>query len=167
MGTERVRLPWIPIVPITAGLILPYLATYLDAFLPEVPLGPARWAGIPIFLSGIMLAVSSARLIYGQKQWNETPTYTGTPKQLVVSGPYRYVRNPMLLGMFLIICGEGLYFRSTGILSYLTAFFLFANFVKVPDEERRLEERFGESYLQYKSKIHRWLPTTSPYENRK
>ncbi|MFQ5956424.1 MAG: methyltransferase family protein [Candidatus Brocadiales bacterium] len=167
MGSTRVRLAWIPIVPITVGLILPYLATYLDATLPEVLLGSARWAGIPLFLGGIMLATSCARLIYSQEQWEKTATPTGTPRQLIVSGPYCYVRNPMLLGMLSIICGEGLYLQSAGIFSYLGAFFVFINFVQVPGEERRLEEHFGEPYLRYKSKIRRWLPTTSPYNDNK
>ncbi|MFQ5862656.1 MAG: methyltransferase family protein [Candidatus Brocadiales bacterium] len=167
MGSTRLRRTWIPIIPITVGLILPYLATYLDASLPEVPLGPLQLVGIPVFLGGIVLAINSARLIYTQEQWDKTPTPTGTPRHLIVSGPYRYVRNPMLLGMLLIVCGEGLYLRSPGIFSYLTAFFVFVNFVMVPGEECRLEEHFGEPYLRYKSKIRRWLPTTSPYKNNK
>ncbi len=165
MDHSRVRLSWIPIVPITVGLILPYLATYLDAFLPKVSLGALSWAGVPLFLGGIVLAMSSARLIYSREQWDRTPSPTGTPRHLIVSGTYRYVRNPMLLGMLMIICGEGLFLRSPGILSYLAAFFAFVNFVQVPGEECRLEERFGEPYLRYKSKIRRWLPTTSPYKD--
>ncbi len=165
MGSTHLRLRHMPIIPVTVGLILPYLATYLDVFLPVPSFEAMRWAGAPVFLGGLILASSSVRLIYTQDQWDEGPTPTGVPRHLVVSGPYRYVRNPMLLGMLLIICGEAIYFRSTGILSYLAAFFVFVNLVMVPSEERKLEERFGDSYLQYKSKIRRWLPTTSPYKN--
>lgn len=165
MSPTRARLSWIPIIPITVGLILPYFATSLDGLLPGVSLGFLRLMGIPLFLGGIVLATSSARLIYSQEQWDKTPTPAGTPRQLVVSGPYRYVRNPMLLGMLSIVCGEGLYLQSPGILSYLAAFFVFVNFVLVPSEERRLEEHFGEHYLRYKSRIHRWLPTISPYKD--
>ena len=165
MHSTHLWTSWVPIIPVTVGLILPYLSTYLDIFLPEILLSYPQWAGIPVFLGGFLLAFSSVQLIYSQEQWDKAPSPAGTPKRLVISGPYRYVRNPMLLGMLLIICGEGLYFRSVGILSYLTAFFLFVNFVMVPGEERRLVEHFGGQYLQYKSKIRRWLPTTAPYKN--
>lgn len=165
MNHIHLRAGRVSVIPITVGIILPYLATYLDALLPELQLNTLRLPGVPVFIAGFMLAMSSVRLIYTQEQWEEGPTPTGVPQHLVVSGPYRYVRNPMLLGMQLIICGEGLYFLSPGIFVYLAAFFLFLNLIMVPGEERRLEERFGESYTRYKSKIHRWLPTTSPYED--
>ncbi|MHC4275907.1 MAG: methyltransferase family protein [Planctomycetota bacterium] len=145
MSDIHMRGSWLPIVPIAAGIILPYLATHLDPLLPEVSLGSLRWAGVP----------------------EESPTATGIPKHLIVSGPYRYVRNPMLLGMVLIVLGEALFTESPGIFTYLAAFFVFLNFIMIPGEERRLEERFGESYLRYKSKIRRWLPAASPYENNK
>ncbi len=161
------RRSWLPIVPIAAGIILPYLATYLDPLLPEVSLGYLRWAGVPVFLAGLAVAMDCRRLIYNPEQWEEAPTAAGIPKHLIVSGPYRYVRNPMLLGMVLIVLGEALFTESPGIFTYLAAFFIFLNFIMIPGEERRLEERFGGSYLRYKSKIHRWLPATSPYENNK
>ncbi len=164
MGCVHLRTGRVPVIPVTAGIILPYLATYLDAFLPGIVPEMLRWAGVPVFIAGIMLAVSSVRRIYTEEQWDEKPTPTGVPLHLIVTGSYRYVRNPMLLGMQMIICGEGVYFQSSGIFVYLAVFFVFLNFVMVPGEERRLEERFGESYLRYRSKIRRWLPTMSAYE---
>ncbi len=167
MSDTHRRRSWLPVVPIAAGIILPYLATYLDPLLPEVSLGHLRWVGAPVFLAGFAVAMGSRRLIYNREQWEEAPSATGIPKRLIVSGPYRYVRNPMLLGMVLIVFGEALYTQSPGIFCYLAAFFLFLNLIMIPGEECRLEERFGESYLRYKSKIRRWLPTASPYEDNK
>lgn len=163
MGSQK-GFQWIPLPPLVVGVILPYLASLLDVYLPEAPFGPARWLGVLFFLGGCLLSAASVSLIYTPGQWETTPYPRGVPKQLVIIGPYRYVRNPMLLGILLIVLGEGFYFQSLSILSYMAAFFIFVNLLLLPGEERRLEERFGENYLHYKEKVHRWLPTASPYK---
>lgn len=156
---------WLPIPPITFAILLPYLAaTYLDTLLPEVFLGPVQWAGFPLVFVGCFLSAASARLIYAQEEWNQAPSPLGVPRRLIIEGPYSYVRNPMLLGIFLIILGEGLFFQSPAILSYLLTLFLGANYFLIPGEERRLDKHFGEEYRRYKARVGRWIPGWSPYK---
>lgn len=163
MGLQK-GFQWLPFPPLLVGVILPYLASLFDVYLPVAPFGPARWLGVLFFLGGCLLSATSVRLIYAHGQWETTPYPRGVPKQLVIIGPYRYVRNPMLLGILLIVLGEGFYFQSLSILSYMAAFFIFVNLFLLSGEERRLEERFGQGYLRYKEKVRRWLPTLSPYK---
>ncbi len=163
------KIGWLPIPPLLIGGLFPYLATYLDTFLPMLgvvlpPFGPWRWVGVAFFLTGCTLAIISARLIYASEQWNKQPTPLGVPKRLVLVGPYQYVRNPMFLGMLQIVLGEGLYFQSLSILGYLVALFLFANIWLFPGEEKRLEEKFGEEYRRYKAEVGRWIPRWRGYK---
>ncbi len=164
MGKILERIRWFPVPPIFVGGVFPYLVSYLDAVLPAVSFGLWRWLGAIFFLTGVTLAVISARMIYAAKQWNKAPTPLGVPKKLILEGPYSHVRNPMFLGMLQIVAGEGLYFESAAILSYLVALFLFANLYLLPTEEKRLEGQFGEPYKRYKSEVGRWIPGWRAYK---
>jgi protein-S-isoprenylcysteine O-methyltransferase Ste14 len=82
----------------------------------------------------------------------------------VLRGPYRYVRNPMMIGVMLILLAEALLLQSWGIAIWL-AVFLLLNLIYLPRvEEKGLEHRFGDSYRQYKVHVPRWIPRTAPWE---
>jgi protein-S-isoprenylcysteine O-methyltransferase Ste14 len=80
------------------------------------------------------------------------------PKDLVVRGLYRYVRNPMYLSVTLIILGEFLLTGSRGLLLYWAVWFLGANLFVLGYEEPTLRRRFGPAYEQYVRTVGRWLP---------
>jgi protein-S-isoprenylcysteine O-methyltransferase Ste14 len=77
---------------------------------------------------------------------------------LVVQGPYRHVRNPMITGVGTILAGEALFFRSWGIAIQL-AIFAVVNAIYFPlVEEPGLRRRFGAEYEEYCARVPRWLP---------
>lgn len=78
--------------------------------------------------------------------------------RLVVAGPYRFTRNPMLLGAFLMYLGFSFLLESPGALLLTLAFLLFMLGVIVPSEERRLARDFGEEYVRYKARVNRFFP---------
>jgi protein-S-isoprenylcysteine O-methyltransferase Ste14 len=80
------------------------------------------------------------------------------PNVLVLSGPYRYVRNPMALGALTVLAGWGLVQRSVTILVFALGIVALMHIVVVFVEEPKLERRFGESYRAYKSRVPRWMP---------
>jgi protein-S-isoprenylcysteine O-methyltransferase Ste14 len=80
------------------------------------------------------------------------------PKELVVRGLYRYVRNPMYLSATLIIMGEFLLTGSRGLALYWAVWFLGANVFVVGYEEPTLRRRFGPAYQHYVEHVGRWLP---------
>ena len=80
------------------------------------------------------------------------------PRELVVRGLYRYVRNPMYLSVTAIVLGEALLTRSRALLLYWALWFLAANLFVLLYEEPTLRRRFGPSYEAYTQRVGRWLP---------
>lgn len=80
------------------------------------------------------------------------------PRKLVVQGLYRYVRNPMYVGVMLILVGEALFFRSSDLLLYTIFFFVAFNVVVMRYEEPRLRFKFGVEYERYCQQVGRWIP---------
>jgi protein-S-isoprenylcysteine O-methyltransferase Ste14 len=84
------------------------------------------------------------------------------PKELVVSGLYRYVRNPMYVGVVLVLLGESALSHSTRLLLYTGVWFLIVNLFVMLYEEPTLRARFGASYEQYRRSVGRWIPGRVP-----
>jgi protein-S-isoprenylcysteine O-methyltransferase Ste14 len=80
------------------------------------------------------------------------------PKQLVVTGLYQYVRNPMYVGVMLFLLGEALFFGSPRFLLYAIAWLVFVHANVLLYEEPNLRRKFGISYEHYTSAVHRWIP---------
>ena len=80
------------------------------------------------------------------------------PTRLVVTGPYRYVRNPMISGVLMILAGEALVHGSLTLGFWFLGFFLLNQVYFMILEEPMLERRFGEDYLAYKRAVPRWVP---------
>jgi protein-S-isoprenylcysteine O-methyltransferase Ste14 len=92
-----------------------------------------------------------------------TPAPVMPPKRLVVTGFYRYVRNPMYVAVTALIAGQGLLFGSVTVLEYgaivWAGFFLFV----VVYEEPVLGEQFADEYKRYRANVRRWLPRITPW----
>jgi len=90
-----------------------------------------------------------------------TPAIFDPPREFVAAGPYRFVRNPMYIGGFVMLMGFGLYRRSLAILLFAVAILVLFHLYVVFVEEPGLEARFGQSYFAYKQSVNRWLPRFS------
>jgi protein-S-isoprenylcysteine O-methyltransferase Ste14 len=119
--------------------------------------------------SGPLFAIALALLtlggtIYAWCVWDfatfgrGTPAPIDAPKKLVVRGLYRYIRNPMYVGVLTVILGWAVLFRARALVFYAllvgTCFHLFI----VLYEERHLQKEFGAEYAAYRSRVGRWLP---------
>jgi protein-S-isoprenylcysteine O-methyltransferase Ste14 len=87
-----------------------------------------------------------------------TPAPLEPPKTLVVRGLYRLVRNPMYVGVLLLLCGEALFFKSALVLGYALLMFLIFHIFVIAYEEPTLRRMFGSSYEQYRMAVPRWIP---------
>lgn len=128
----------------------------LDARL-ELPL--PEWVQVPglvlvVFGGFLALWCVGAFALAGKG----TPAPFDAPREVVVVGPYRYVRNPMYLGAVAVIVGVGSMLRSPSAEAVAVLFIALAHLFVVLYEEPTLEQRFGESYRQYKGSVNRWLP---------
>ena len=110
------------------------------------------------------LVIAAGVMLLGACIWEFFSSGRGTlspvdpPKELVVQGLYRYVRNPMYLAVSTIVLGEALLARSTALLLYWAVFFTAANLFVLLYEEPTLRRQFGESYERYTRTVGRWLP---------
>lgn len=85
------------------------------------------------------------------------------PRTLVVEGPYRHLRNPMITAVLAVLAGEAALFGSLPLLIWFGLFFAL-NYVGFRTyEEPGLERRFGEEYRTYKRNVPRWLPRRTPW----
>jgi len=115
---------------------------------------PLAYAGVIPVLFGIMMSAISAGM-FVKTQTGLEPFEEATT--LVTGGFYRITRNPMYLGMFMMLFGVAFLL---GSISALLPMLLFALIIRnnfVLGEERFLEAAFGQSYLDYKSEVRRWI----------
>lgn len=87
----------------------------------------------------------------------------GEPVHLVVHGPYRQVRNPMITGVVCILLGEAAFTGSGGLLVWAATFFVvLAGFIRFW-EEPHLEKRYGSEYVEYRRNVPAWIPRLSAW----
>jgi protein-S-isoprenylcysteine O-methyltransferase Ste14 len=87
------------------------------------------------------------------------------PRELVVKGLYRYVRNPMYLSVATILAGEALLARSVGLAVYGAVWFVCVNLFVIGYEEPTLRQRFGGAYDEYTRCVRRWIPTVHGFRS--
>ena len=142
-------------VPGTVAVLLPRVLVEPDPAFPAV-WGAPQLAALPILLAGL--------LIYLRCLWDfahrgrATPLPLDAPRVLVVQGLYRYVRNPMYLGVLLVIAGQAIFFESRGFAIYGAVWFAFVHLFTMVYEEPTLRQSFGDAYDHYCRNVSRWVP---------
>ncbi len=141
---------------------------YLLLIAVVLPWAFARWLGSgPItilsvglgglfMVAGVGLSGWCVNFLLTLGQGTQSPL--DPTKNLVVGGPYRYVRNPMILGNVLLVIGEAVLFSAPGILLYALLFWSTWHLLLVRLEEPSLRRRFGSEYETYQRQVPRWLP---------
>ena len=107
-------------------------------------------------VGGVFLSLSC--VIVFMLKGKGTPAPFDPPQQFVVIGPYRWTRNPMMLGNIIALIGYALFFESFAILIYAIVFWLIGHLALVFYEEPGLFRRFGSEYEEYFKTTPRWLP---------
>jgi len=119
--------------------------------------GPSEWAAIFVICLGVAIYLYTSfwgfALIGGG-----TPAPIAPTKILVVRGLHRYVRNPMYIGVGLVIAGQAWLFRSWHTAVYLGCFVGIVNFFVLFYEEPSLQRQFGAEYESYRARVPRWIP---------
>jgi protein-S-isoprenylcysteine O-methyltransferase Ste14 len=113
-------------------------------------------AGAGLIGAGLLVFVRTVAVFAGVGQGTLAPW--DPPRRLVIRGPYRYMRHPMITGVFSILLGEAVLLGCPPLLIW-AGVFAGANAIYLPlVEEPRLVRRFGEEYEDYKAAVPRWLP---------
>jgi protein-S-isoprenylcysteine O-methyltransferase Ste14 len=153
------------ILPMTAVVVVPLWIGRNAREAWTWPGGSAGWAGLAAgaAVAAIGLALFTASLRHFWIEGRGTLAPWDPPRRLVVKGPYRYVRNPMISGVIFMLCGLALGLRSAphGVWA---ATFIAANLLYIPlFEEPQLESRFGDSYRHYRRGVRRFVPRLRPW----
>lgn len=123
--------------------------------LPFLPAGlPARWIGAIVFILALGLGVWALGTI--TRAGSNVPTNRPTTT-IVESGPYRFTRNPIYMGMFGVVVGLAIAFDNLWLLVMLVPFVLVIRYGVVAREEAYLERKFGDVYRNYRRRVRRWL----------
>lgn len=160
LATAALVLPGTVLVLVPALIVWLTRGTVLEAQ-PAAVDDPRFWLAAIAGGTGLFLAVWTARLFATAGEG--TPAPWDPPRKLVVRGPYRHVRNPMITAVLLILAAEALLLRSWALAAWLLVFFG-ANAIYFPwREEKELDKRFGEPYRRYQANVPRWIPRLSPW----
>ncbi len=118
------------------------------------------WLALLPACIGLGLAVWTVTIF--MKFGKGTPAPWEPPQKLVIRGPYRHVRNPMITGVLFMLLAEAMLFQSWPLALWMGIFFV-GNAIYFPlVEEKGLEKRFGDDYRRYKANVPRWIPRLRP-----
>jgi protein-S-isoprenylcysteine O-methyltransferase Ste14 len=142
-------------VPGTELVLIPLAVVHWELG-PRIELGPAGYLGlVPLLIGLVIILRCFADFIH---RGRGTPAIYDPPRELVVAGLYRYVRNPQYVGVVLVIVGEALLTGMAVLFGYAAfmavGYHLFVRYY----EEPTLGRLFGESYARYRQTVPRWLP---------
>ena len=151
-------------LPVTVMLILPIIFARTFHYVPfwgleSLAATVSLIIGLFLMGSGLILLFSTIFLFISKGRGTLAPW--SPTNNLVTTGVYGYIRNPMMAGVFFVLIGESTLVGSIPLTIYTIAFIL-TNSIYIPlIEEPKLTEKFGKKYLIYNEKVPRWIPRAS------
>ena len=147
-----------PVIDLGAGVLMWVLARAVPSaqLWPQQAWSVATLVGLAIALAGGLIALAGARE-FQRARTTVNPLSPGQASALVTTGIYRFTRNPMYLGMLLVLVGWGVYLGNVAAWAALPLFVVLMNTLQIKAEERVLRERFGDDYARYTARVRRWL----------
>lgn len=141
---------------VVPGMVAGYVPLALLRKGPQFETGILAYLAIPLWLvGGVILLWSFWNFLH---EGRGTPAPVDPPKELVAVGFYRYVRNPMYVGIFLILLGHFLWFKFASLIIYLVIAFVIVHLFVTLYEEPTLKRKFGAAYENYLRRVPRWIP---------
>lgn len=142
------------------GIVALYVPAYVTRWrVPPEPLY-LRVLAVALLVAGVLpLGESVARFVW---QGKGTLVPTHPTAALVVRGFYRYVRNPMYIGVLMLIAGQAILFRSRWLGWYAVCVAIGFHLFVVLYEERTLRRKYGEAFAEYCEQVPRWMPRRLP-----
>ena len=148
------------VLPTTMVVVIPVWIARRYGVVMRWPADAVAWvsvaAGALALAAGLMLFAASLRMFFTVGRGTLAPW--DPPRHLVVHGPYRYVRNPMISGVVFVLLGIALVLRSQPHALWAAAFLGLNLVFFLLIEEPMLEAKFGDAYRTYKRNVRRFLP---------
>ncbi len=153
MNWLELRVP--PIVLVAATALLMWIVSTIA---PAVAVGNSTRIGLVVLFIFVGLSVVASGVVAFRKtETTVDPTKPGAATSLVTSGVYRRTRNPMYVGMCLLLIAWGIFLSSIPATVLVFVFVLYLNRFQIEPEERVLEKTFGQEFSGYKSQVRRWI----------
>jgi len=149
------------VAPFTLAGLIPWSITRWEFGPPFLGLELTRVIGVMLILAGVPGLVDSfARFAL---QGLGTPAPIAPPRNLVVTGLYRYVRNPIYVAVVAIVLGQAVLLGDWGLIVYGALLWLAFHLFVVAYEEPTLEQTFGGEYEAFRANVPRWIPRMTPW----
>ena len=149
---------------IAPGTVAGYVPWRISGWRMQAPLlhfSPIRWLGVLLIVAGVPVLLDSfARFAI---KGLGTPAPVFPTRHLVVSGLYRYVRNPMYVAVAAVILGQGLLFGNIRVLEYGILVWVAFHLFVLLYEEPTLRRNFGAEYEEFSTHVSRWIPRLSAW----
>ncbi len=143
-----------PVIELVAALLMWGVARAWPGLAVDLPGRTA--VAVAVALAGIGIAVAGV-VEFRRSRTTVNPLRPERASALVDGGVYRFTRNPMYLGMAIVLAGWGIWLGSAPSLLVLPFFVAYLTRFQVVPEERALEVRFGDAFAGYRRRVRRWL----------
>ena len=142
--------------PLVALLVAAAMWGFSATFRIDMPIALRIAVGVVAALAGFGIAISGV-IAFRRAHTTASPLKPENASRLVTSGVYRFTRNPMYLGLCLVLAGWAFFLSSPLMLLGPLAFILYITQFQIVPEERSLSRLFGEAFADYQAKVRRWI----------
>ena len=141
-----------PLVALTFG----FLINYTKNFFPKIETSNDLFFGSFMIIIGLII-ILFAMILFRKYQTTITPLNPSNATKLITDGIYKYSRNPMYLGLLLVLFGISIILNLIGGLSLIPLFILYLNLFQIIPEENAMMDLFKDEFLDYKENVRRWI----------
>ena len=141
-----------PLVALTFG----FLINYTKNIFPKIEVKNEFIFGSFMIISGLIIILSAITL-FKKYQTTITPLNPSNATKLITDGIYKFSRNPMYLGLLLVLLGISIILNPTGGFILIPLFILYLNLFQIIPEENAMVDLFKDEFLDYKENVRRWI----------
>lgn len=144
--------------PVALALVIGFFMWLLSGFLPSLGL-TVPWRtmlGLTFYVAGTVIALAGL-VEFLRRKTTINPVTPEAAAVIVTSGIYRFSRNPMYLGLLLVLIGWAVWLSHLMAFALLPLFVLYMNRFQIEPEERALSAKFGRSFTEYTRSVRRWV----------
>ena len=141
-----------PLVALTFG----FLINYTKNIFPKIEIRNEIIFGSFMIITGLII-ILSAIILFKKYQTTITPLNPSNATKLITNGIYKFSRNPMYLGLLLVLLGISIILNPTGGFILIPLFILYLNLFQIIPEENAMVDLFKDEFLEYKKNVRRWI----------
>ena len=149
------------VTPGTVAGLIPWWISRYEILAPFFGFAAVRWLGVALLALGAVLLLETFARFALQGRGTPAPIYP--TKTLVITGSYRFVRNPMYVAVLSLIFGQAFLLGNVPVLIYGLGVWLLVHLFVLVYEEPTLQSTFGAQYDAYRAGVRRWIPRLTPW----